>query len=254
MLPTLTIEGLSIPSFPIVLFLAFSISLILCFTNRDVPDYLKSLCLDALPAVTTAAVIGGRLLFVLVTPSSYLLQANLLGGGTVFYGCLFGGLIGLSVWSKIKNISFPSLADCFALYLPFGQSIGRFGCFLNGCCYGKDCHIAFLGFPYFVDGVEHTLYPVWFYEVFGCLLLFLFLLKKYKSATTGSVTGDYLTAYSVLRFIVEFFRGDSVRGYIGYLSTSQVISLLLCFFVTLYRLKLKFLLSNEGREYYGRIN
>ena len=58
------------------------------------------------------------------------------------------------------------------------------------------------------------------------MIWYSFLLEKknaeYKS---GKVVGAYMILYSIGRFIIEFFRGDLERGFVGTLSTSQVISI-----------------------------
>ena len=54
--------------------------------------------------------------------------------------------------------------------------------------------------------------------------MFLFLKVGLRS---GKVLGVYLVYYSIVRFILEYFRGDAIRGGIGVLSTSQIISIIL---------------------------
>ena len=46
-----------------------------------------------------------------------------------------------------------------------------------------------------------------------------------KQKKDGQVAACYLIFYSLGRFVLEFFRGDLVRGSVGVLSTSQFISL-----------------------------
>ena len=43
----------------------------------------------------------------------------------------------------------------------------------------------------------------------------------------GSAIGIYLIVYSVMRFLLEFVRGDMIRGGVLSLSTSQWISIVL---------------------------
>jgi phosphatidylglycerol:prolipoprotein diacylglycerol transferase len=121
------------------------------------------------------------------------------------------------------------LGDFFAPALALGHAIGRIGCFFAGCCYGKESSLPWSVIfndenSLAVIGVH--LHPTQIYETIGNFLLFTFL-KFYgrKKRRTGMIFAVYLIIYSVLRFVVEIFRGD-YRGiqYVG-LSISQVISM-----------------------------
>lgn len=57
-----------------------------------------------------------------------------------------------------------------------------------------------------------------------CLLFLVCEIVLFKSKKQFSVTVFYLYAYSIIRFFLEFFRGDDIRG-VAVLSTSQYISL-----------------------------
>ena len=70
------------------------------------------------------------------------------------------------------------------------------------------------------------LLPVQLYEAAGCVLLFLLLDHLTDRGWPGGrLLALYLALYAVFRFLLEFLRGDAVRGSLGPLSTSQVISL-----------------------------
>ncbi len=82
---------------------------------------------------------------------------------------------------------------------------------------------------------DMPLYPVQTYEAVGAIIGFglLSLVWKYGRKFDGQIMGLYLICYAGLRYMVEMFRGDAVRGtayltqYIeGGLSTSQVTSLI----------------------------
>lgn len=148
--------------------------------------------------------------------------------GFVFYGGLLGATSGLLIYSKHKQINFIDLLDVYASLLPLGQAIGRIGCYLNGCCYGRP-YIGILSVEYIIDGKEMTVFPTWFAESAFCLILFLMMFIINKPLPSGIYSVIYFTAYSVFRFLIEFFRGDSVRGLWYGLSTSQYLSILLLF-------------------------
>lgn len=151
--------------------------------------------------------------------------------GLVFYGGLIGVFIGAMVYSKFfkqdcRDMLYYSVPT-FSLF----QIFGRIGCFLAGCCYGRVSEKYGIAYTH----AEHTLnegpyLPVQLYESAMNLVLFIFLLI-YEKANKGrekcyQAVGLYLIPYGTFRFIIEFFRGDAVRGIFGGLSTSQWISLL----------------------------
>lgn len=134
---------------------------------------------------------------------------------------------GLLIHSRRTGISLLSYSDTYCRLLPLGQAFGRVGCFLNGCCYGRDFN-GFLSVVYPVNGVVKQVFPVQLLESILCLLLAMFLLSK-KSRHKGHHTFLYLSLYAVLRFILEFARGDLIRGAWLSFSTSQWISILILF-------------------------
>ena len=109
--------------------------------------------------------------------------------------------------------------------MPLGQAIGRIGCYFSGCCYGFEYN-GYLSVPYVIDGVQTRVFPTWFIESGFCILLAIFFQVFYRSSKSGMHTAIYFIAYSSFQFIIEFFRGDDVRGVYGWISTSQIISIL----------------------------
>ncbi len=89
-----------------------------------------------------------------------------------FYGGFIGGLIFLIIYCLVKNISFFEIADIFSIPLSFSQGIGRIGCFLAGCCFGKSIYLF---------GIYFNKLPVQIIEAIFCSNLFLFLSKKSKN-------------------------------------------------------------------------
>lgn len=145
-----------------------------------------------------------------------------LGGGFVFYGGLIFGLIFYLFYSLIfKKFNFEKTY----LLMPgliWGHAIGRVGCFLTGCCYGMQCS---LPWAMNVNGILR--HPVQLYEasaLFGLGHLTLLWIKKEK--TNLYIIIHYFIFYTSIRFVLEFFRGDEIRGVFWLsLSASQLISL-----------------------------
>ena len=134
---------------------------------------------------------------------------------------------------KLNTLKF---FDLFALVMPLGHAIGRVGCFYSGCCYGMHYDGPF--------SVEYTktlgmtplntpLFPIQLIEALLLMILFSVLMFMYfKMRKAGLITATYLYAYSVIRFVLEFFRGDLERGLVFGLSTSQIVSIVIVVFVT----------------------
>lgn len=148
-------------------------------------------------------------------------------GGMVFYGGFLGGVIALRVYSdRSKILSRPHAMDLYAAMTPLFHTFGRIGCFLGGCCYGKEWHWGFevSENPFNPSIVGVVRLPIQLIEA-GCnllifsLILFLFLKNKFA----GKLIYLYLLIYPPIRFLLEFYRGDEIRGMFLGLSTSQWI-------------------------------
>lgn len=193
-----------------------------------------NLILDLSFYLLLAALLGSRLFYVLGNWPEF--AANPIDvikfwrGGLVFYGGLiFAFFIG--VWYVRKHqLNFPKMADLLAPSIAIGQALGRLGCFSAGCCYGKPatgfCAVTFrdanslapLGIP---------LHPTQLYEsaaTFGIFLALIFMRRAKRFQ--GQLFWYYLLFYSMVRFIIEFYRGDP-RGWAipNVLSTAQAIGI-----------------------------
>lgn len=177
--------------------------------------------------------IGARLLFYLTQMKEIMsdpLDVLLSPDGFVVYGGIIGGIFSGYLFTKKRKVNFLKYFDLTMPSIALAQGFGRLGCFLAGCCYGKETGSHFsLVFPessYAPSGVP--LIPTQLISSFLDFIHFfvlVFLSKRVKS--DGQVAGYYLVFYSGGRFILEFFRGDIARGSIGVLSTSQFISIFL---------------------------
>ncbi|MBF0298553.1 MAG: prolipoprotein diacylglyceryl transferase [Oligoflexia bacterium] len=146
-------------------------------------------------------------------------------GGVVFYGGLIGGLLFFIQYSLIMKKFNPTHAIYFLPSLCIGLAIGRIGCFLSGCCYGKQCNY-FWGIEIYDRISRH---PVQIYEVIFLLILatiiFLLIKKKFVSLIIFST---FFSGHSIIRLILENFRGDENRGVwqqFYAFSTSQIIAI-----------------------------
>ena len=157
-------------------------------------------------------------------------------GGMVFYGGLYGGLAFGYLWAKRKKYDISGLSDVFAVSVPLFHAFGRVGCFFAGCCYGAEADWGISGRVIVADVRENAKrIPIQLIEAFLLLLIFaLMLLLFLKNRANGTLIFVYLIIYAVIRFVLEFFRGDEIRGRLLMFSTSQWISLATLLWVGIY--------------------
>jgi phosphatidylglycerol:prolipoprotein diacylglycerol transferase len=128
------------------------------------------------------------------------------------------------------------MLDVMAITTCLVHIFGRIGCFLAGCCYGKPTDsitgVTFTDPACYADPLHTPLYPTQLFEAFYIFIVMMILLFVKKSKHfTGQLFLSYLLLYAIGRFILEYFRGDTGRGFLiqGFLSHSQFIAL--CVFV-----------------------
>jgi phosphatidylglycerol:prolipoprotein diacylglycerol transferase len=175
--------------------------------------------------------IGAKLLYCIVEIEAFLNEPMqvLSGSGFVLYGGIIGGILAAMVYCKYKKVNFFEYFDLAVPSVAIAQGFGRIGCFLAGCCYGRETDscigIMFHNSSIAPNGIK--LIPTQVFSSAGNFLIALvLLLYARKNRKTGKVGALYLILYSVGRFIIEFFRND-YRGNVGVLSTSQFISLVI---------------------------
>jgi len=165
-------------------------------------------------------------------------------GGLMFYGGLIAAAFVLTVYTRVYRQHLFQVTDLVLAVVPLGHALGRVGCFMHGCCYGKitDSWIG-VCFPKESPAwweqlsavpplIERTalkslpVIPTQLIEAAANALLFalLFTLYPRKHTAHGFITGLYLIGYALLRFGIEYLRGDP-RLAVGPFSISQTISL-----------------------------
>ena len=162
----------------------------------------------------------------IVEDPHYILET--LSDGFVVYGGIIGGIFSGWLYCRIKKINFWRYFDLVMPSVALAQGFGRIGCLLAGCCYGRETDSAFsITFQNSDFAPNHVaLIPTQIYSSILDFLHFgiLLYIARHKKKD-GQVAASYLIFYSIGRFILEFFRGDLIRGSVGSLSTSQFISL-----------------------------
>ncbi|MCX7927213.1 MAG: prolipoprotein diacylglyceryl transferase [Candidatus Omnitrophica bacterium] len=241
----------TIYSYGAMLALAFLVGTILVLLRSRRYKIEPNIVFDLTFVIIISSLLGARLLFVVLDWSYYVqnpLQIFMLWqGGLVFYGGLFSAIVASNIFIKQKKLAFGNVADLFAPSLSLGVAIGRIGCFLNGCCWGKISYRFGICFPAkdnpgaFVQHLSEGLIssqaqwslpvlPTQLYESVACLVIFfiLILLEKHKSFD-GFLFWLFVCLYSFVRFFIEGLRYYEPNFLIGNFTISQLISVV--FFV-----------------------
>lgn len=184
-----------------------------------------------------AALVGAKLMLVAVDFEYFRARPgellSLVRAGGVFYGGLLAALA-VALWLVRRyRLNMWTTADLMAPGIALGHVVGRLGCLLAGCCYGRPTDVpwgvvftdpaaaANVGTPLGIP-----LHPTQLYDAGAELLIMLFLLATERRGKPfpGRTFWWYMLLYGVSRFIVEIYRGDD-RGMMMGLSTSQVVSI-----------------------------
>ncbi len=170
-------------------------------------------------------------------------------GGLVFYGGFVGAVVGGLLFLKIRRLRFTTIGDIIAPSFAIGIAIGRIGCFLNGCCYGRiseTCGIAFPAKdfpPAYADQLRQNLIepgaaqslpviPTQLYSTLNNLIIFgLLLVLSKKKPFSGFLIWLFIGLYGLHRFVVDFFRHyEGAAKALKIITLSQCVSILLIVF------------------------
>ncbi len=222
--------GLEIYFYGVIIALGFILAALYCAKRAKEfglsSDELYELVIWLIPT----CIIGARLYYVLFKLDYFIANPDkifaLRDGGLAIYGGIIAGIIVGIIWCRAKKIRVFAVADLTAFGLLIGQSVGRWGNFINREAFGAQTEI-FCRMGLTVPGFE-TLYvhPTFLYEslwnFFGLIVLHIWS-KKGKRKYDGQIFWLYILWYGLGRAWIEGLRSDSL--YIG--STDIRVSQLL---------------------------
>ena len=192
--------------------------------------------LDLGPWLIIGTIIGARLFYVLGHWESEFAKEpfwevfKVHKGGLVFYGGLIGASLLTLAYMLVKKLPVWKFADVLAPSIALGYFFGRFGCLMNGCCYGRPSSVPWaIKFPEGHETGGLHVHPTQIYESLLSLALFGGLAWLYRRKRfDGQVFATYLMCYAVLRSIVEIFRGDYPAYYFGgHVTPAHLISVVI---------------------------
>lgn len=217
--------------------------------KRQAAGVTKDNIMDIGMIAMFAGIIGARIFYVIQFHHQFdgrwLDVIRIDKGGLVFYGGFLLSFLVLVIYCRIKKIRLLKLLDVFAPAIALGHAFGRIGCFMQGCCFGKPAGDSPIGvsfppgsapamrYPMPSRGAELLqnppsvpLYPTQLMEAGVNFLLFAVLFSlvgKFKKP--GRIAGLYLVCYALLRFLMEYLRGDHTDFTFGLFTPSQTVAM-----------------------------
>ena len=181
---------------------------------------------DLTMVIMVGTLVGARTAYILSNPGYFMENPGKIlafrEGGMVFYGGLVLSLALLLGYAHKRKLRLLDLMDFTATAVPLGHAFGRVGCFLNGCCQGRQAAWGFVD----LEGVPRI--PVQLFEAGGNLLIYAALTALYlRRPAAGRVMAMYFLLYPAQRFLLEFLRGDERLQVFAGLNAAQTTSLVL---------------------------
>ncbi len=186
----------TIYSYGLMLSLAFGLALLLINRRAEKENISPDIIFNFSFSVLLWGVIGARLFYVIENMGYYLKNPietiMMQRGGLSWFGGLFSAIIFSAVYLKKRRLPAYKILDLCAPFLALAQAVGRIGCLLNGCCFGR------------------TLIPIQLYSSLALLFIFVILrLLQDEPHKEGVIFFAYLLLYSIKRFFIEFWRSDN---------------------------------------------
>ncbi|MBO6523082.1 MAG: prolipoprotein diacylglyceryl transferase [Balneolaceae bacterium] len=185
---------------------------------------------------------------------------SLSGAGNSITGGLVGGMVGGLLYTRRKNMNYFEYFSLLSPGILFAQAVGRVGCFLNGDAHGTATSSIFgVHFPRYgttvpafetdygisssawqwsfqnglvdqASTMSAALHPTQLYEMFGDLALMVIVLWVFKKIWDSDKKSPLIFfihtgGYALLRFALEFIRGDREFIAFGNMTNLQVVLL-----------------------------
>lgn len=236
--PVISVFGLEFPTYFLVISLIFSAGIFAFVQRAESLGLDRNTCLDLSLVVMIAAMVGARLTFFAIELPAQLLSNPLAvlriwEGGFVFFGGALASTSAGIVFLRIRRQPLRPWMDAIAPVGALGYGLGRIGCFLAGCCYGRSCNLPWAAvFPAGVDAPAGVpIHPAQLYAVFwelfsGGVLLSIERFRVGK-LQTGSLFYLWMILHGLGRLMMESFRADPRGPSILGLTISGWISLVL---------------------------
>ena len=232
MLPLIDLyPGWTVNAYAFFMSWAFAIAFLLAMRRAMRAGLDEDRVLTLLIGILVGSLAGARACFVWEAWEYFArdpLQIPLLWrGGLSFYGGLVGGVGAAVALAARQGMGVGATLDLLTPFLALGHAIGRLGCLYHGCCFGRITGGP-LGVVFTNGPADHLArHPTQAYECVALVGLYLAMLALHDNRVItrpGRLTGCYLVAYGVLRFLLENLRDDMVGPVFGGLLRYQWVS------------------------------
>lgn len=224
--------GFEVYWYGIIIAVGFLLALIYAFRTADRYGLDKDRMMDVIIVGLVGAIVCARVYYLIFDGepiTSFYDVVGIHNGGLAIYGGIIGALLFGGIMCKIRKVRILPMFDLASLGFLIGQSLGRWGNFVNQEVFGKPTGSSWFGISGTNIGSD-MVHPLFLYESLWCLCVFIglhFLSKKRKF--DGQIFCSYIMLYSFGRFWLEGMRRPDFILMLGRFSISQVVSL--CAFV-----------------------
>lgn len=210
------IGNFPVHTFGVIMVVAFFLGVKLAMARADQYGITKSQMSDLATWTLLAGILGARGLFILQDLPYFLAHKDELFSlkfqGLTSFGGLIGGTIAAALWTRKTKVPMVAVLDLLAPAFILGHTIGRFGCLLNGCCYGGVCPTG-TWYGVHVEGDDRLHLPT---QVLDAAMNFAvlggLLWAERRGLPALRLTGLALAGHGLARFLYEFTRAGSVAA------------------------------------------
>ena len=230
-----SIGPLTIHTYGLFVAVGFTVAILVTLKTGKARGIRSEQVMDMGVIMILCAIIGSRLTYVLINFSHYKDRPidilRIWEGGLVFSGGLLAVVLAMTWYLKRHNLSFWKMGDLWAPAIAIGQAIGRIGCFMAGCCYGKPTDLKWgvvFTHPQSLAPLNTSLHPAQLYSALAGFIIFVVLMAlNARKQFEGQVFIWFLILHSTARLFIERFRGDERGLVLGTdMSITQLITLL----------------------------
>jgi len=232
----LTIGPITLHTYGLFVALGFFVGLLITAKLGKSEGFSPQQIMDMGFIIILSAIIGSRVMYVLMNTAYYthapLDMFKIWEGGLVFSGGVIGVILTMLWHIKRHGLPLGKTADLWTPAIAIGQGIGRIGCFMAGCCYGKPTDsifgVVFTHPKSLATPLNVPLHPTQIYSSLSGFVIFLVVMLLYtKKKFEGQVFLWFLIMHSTARLAIERFRGDD-RGILlgSNMSVTQLLAVL----------------------------
>ena len=213
--------------------------------------------IDMLICAVPLAIIGARAYYCLFSWNLYkddpIRVLYIWEGGLAIYGGVIGAAIGLFLYTKVKKVKTSAMLDIGGLGLLIGQSIGRWGNFMNREAFGAQTN-SFLRMGLTdANGVTIYVHPTFLYEsVWNAIGLLILHFYSKRRKFDGQIFLMYLGWYGLGRMFIEGLRTDSLYVGASNLRVSQLLAGICFLGVVIFLVYDKIFREHDPEELYVR--